>query len=539
MITVTSAQEAIIKDDETVKSFVVHFPNGERADLTNSDIVFESVRFTESVCSDQSFRFGAADASCIEFETVGVGNIIGLTIECSMVFTLGADSVTIPYGTFIVDSCPRDHASMVHRKVTAYSQSVNNGYISGLEKWKLEKSTRANTYTLKPYYLFAELGFITPETASTESLTTNTGTFANYDTNLNGGIYIGRTHSYYDANANYVYTVTDFNAVYKIEFTGSLTAAQTALESHNIGTATQKKILSASVYYDDGTGIVSLTNHCTLPIIDNGDGTMYCDLIYPQAPQAVSTVYIYIPLDITVKYTNSNDHTLDWTESVTVATAATLTKLTTASDAANVEVSFNSTLENSGSYTFYNAYSLADLVTGFAELNAAMVRTERDGTYTLFHLDNSAPYALTADDVEGAAWWDEYTVNSIGSIQYSFKDAQGGTVDSAYTWNADGSVYSMTGNYVLDNLSSADTSTVETYIDDLFKPYASIIQFTPLDANFRGMPYLQCGDAVQLTAADGTVIDSYFLKQTFDGIQHITEDVETVQGTVIGSEIVY
>ena len=112
MITLTSAQQAIVKSDSSVKTFKVHFPNGELPDLTNSDIVFESVSFQESVCSEQTFRFGCAEASVIEFETVGVQNIVGMTIECSMTFTLGDDAVTVPYGVFIVDSCP-DRKSVV------------------------------------------------------------------------------------------------------------------------------------------------------------------------------------------------------------------------------------------------------------------------------------------------------------------------------------------------------------------------------------------------------------------------------------------
>lgn len=45
MITLTQAQQAIVKSDLSLKSFNVHFPNGEIPDLTNEDIVFESVRF--------------------------------------------------------------------------------------------------------------------------------------------------------------------------------------------------------------------------------------------------------------------------------------------------------------------------------------------------------------------------------------------------------------------------------------------------------------------------------------------------------------
>ena len=58
MINLTAAQQALVKSDSTVKNFHIHFPNGEIEDLDNSNLVFESVSFSESVCSDSVFRFG-------------------------------------------------------------------------------------------------------------------------------------------------------------------------------------------------------------------------------------------------------------------------------------------------------------------------------------------------------------------------------------------------------------------------------------------------------------------------------------------------
>jgi hypothetical protein len=136
MINLTQAQQNIVKSDSTVKNFRVHFPNGENTDLTNEDIVFDTVKFTESVCSEESFRFGCAEASVIEFETVGVQNIVGMTIECSMEFVGHSETVVVPYGTFVVDSCPRDHQNMTHRKITAYSRRITNELLSSFEIFK-------------------------------------------------------------------------------------------------------------------------------------------------------------------------------------------------------------------------------------------------------------------------------------------------------------------------------------------------------------------------------------------------------------------
>lgn len=150
MLTIPASIEALLKRDTARKNFRVQFPNNAaRTDLTNEEIVQESVRFTESICSQDSFRFGLAERSVIEFETVGVTDMRGELIRCSCEIdtsnltaaqlaeisggsyvgelVLAADSdlgfgfYRIPYGDFVVAECPRNHELQEHRKVTAYS----------------------------------------------------------------------------------------------------------------------------------------------------------------------------------------------------------------------------------------------------------------------------------------------------------------------------------------------------------------------------------------------------------------------------------
>ena len=149
MLNVPDAVKALYKLDRIRKNFRAHFPNGERGDITNADVVQESLHFTESLCSRDVFRFGLAEASVIEFETVGVGNIYGSVMECGIeidVSSLTAAQISaiqagtwdgtlvpaadsdrgypyfrIPLGVFRVASCPRNHGAMTRRKVTAYS----------------------------------------------------------------------------------------------------------------------------------------------------------------------------------------------------------------------------------------------------------------------------------------------------------------------------------------------------------------------------------------------------------------------------------
>ena len=66
------------------KNIRIHFPNGEHEDITNKNVIAESMSFKESLCSRNSLKFGLCEASVFQIETVGVGNIKGCTIEVSL-----------------------------------------------------------------------------------------------------------------------------------------------------------------------------------------------------------------------------------------------------------------------------------------------------------------------------------------------------------------------------------------------------------------------------------------------------------------------
>lgn len=620
MITLTSAQQAIVKSDSSVKTFRVHFPNGELQDLTNKDIVFESVSFQESVCSEQTFRFGRVEASTIEFETVGVPNILGATIECSMTFTLGNDSVTVPYGTFKVDSCQRDHTQMTHRRVQAYSSCAWYAKRS----FEYYKSTIpryvAQTYNPSIDYMVGSIS-ATARAQMTETQLTP-GYLSNQSVLLNGftcieavdpddsqkvicaQYYSNEDISRWEAENYYISfesaTISGTNmppdAVYKIvvpkgddyedfkqllfekaELKGLkvnsdlLDAFANIRCSSSVGSLSRYRVLlkggSYMDEYDDRFEIVLYP----FLMVNSVDGSEYLswsficgkfdlgysessgthlDEVYAQGIEIFKTPVVY-------QYTISNTYMpralFDYTEEVTEENETELM------------------------YSFWNAYDMNEILQGYAESRASMVRVERGGDISVMRLDNSNPYALTAADVSGSAWWDEYDVAPIGTVYFT-ADTDDGEQQFTYVFSTDPSVYDMSdnkyfGSIVIEPVEVSAISYMSNpnylylYSGDLyyysagtwtsagpylgaasvialllrlhFVPYAGSVTFTPLDANFRGMPFLQCGDAIQLTAGDGTVIDSYILAQTFGGIQHIEQDVETVQGNVVGSEARY
>jgi hypothetical protein len=49
----------------------------------------------------------------------------------------------------------------------------------------------------------------------------------------------------------------------------------------------------------------------------------------------------------------------------------------------------------------------------------------------------------------------------------------------------------------------------------------------------RGLPYIEAGDAVRMTAEDGSVINSFVLRQVISGIQQLFADVESANGEAL------
>ena len=595
MLNLTAAEQAVVKSDSAVKNFRVHFPNGELSDLTNDNIVSESVKFTESVCADSVFRFGCTDASVIEFETVGVRNIMGMVIECSMEFSNGMTNVVVPYGTFVVDSCPRDHTSLQHRQVTAYAQTVSET-VAGFEMYK-QTVPRYNTdmYTPAAVYMVGSMSeslrdemTATAVTPYKESTTLPTP-FSLTLTNSNNGKFIylaeaGGTHSVSINFGASTSTGTEMQSdyVYKIklikgtDYSRFISLLNSTAESNGLRVVNNR--INSAVFTDMHDTGRSMGERF-IRYVDKGT---YLELVlYPYIGSTSINEYIsyfafYGTFDLTLS--SGTDTVIAAGLNVISDVEVTRYSSTLTSIRLQYKTSQTATDLNGNEYnTFIDTYSIRDIVEGWAELSASFGRCNRDGSLEFIHLDNSTPYALTADDVKQSAWWDEYDVNPIGSVLFKYKNGNK-EMTAQYYHSADPSVYDMSGNEILKNMVATvatasvpgdmtntsyfylydgsvyfydGTSWVETVkfadfcsicmalIQALFMPYADTVQFTPLDADLRGMPYLQCGDAITLTAADGVVINSYILNHTFNGIQAITEDVQTVQGTVIGQGVAY
>lgn len=155
MLTIPDEIKELLHQDTCRKNIRIYFPGGERTDICNGLIVKGSVKFTESLCSQDTLKFGLCESPVFECETVGVGNIKGATIEvfCEVfcppsvsgaVFRTDLQEYVYPiqYGVFVVESCKRQ-ADLIHRKIVAYSYIQMN---------ELKKNVFLNTFAYSSWF---------------------------------------------------------------------------------------------------------------------------------------------------------------------------------------------------------------------------------------------------------------------------------------------------------------------------------------------------------------------------------------------------
>lgn len=248
------------------KGFRVKFPNGEYPDITNENIIKESLKFTESICSRQNFRFGLAEASAVEFETIGIGDMRGMLIQCYLdvdVSSLPYQELVnirngtwdgelveppmvlpyfeIPLGVFVVSECPQNHEQNARRRVIAYTPSFFR-QPSPVEQAKIQCAIPYPGYTYRPLVeplVLSQLAF-----ESDDDILAAGWTAAAASSNVFGGSCTGIKIRVTDANSHeldvyvsYIYLATPVRdpdiELYGVELDkAKVTAVQTAVDNY-------------------------------------------------------------------------------------------------------------------------------------------------------------------------------------------------------------------------------------------------------------------------------------------------------------------
>lgn len=639
MLNIPEEVKTLFSTDGVNKNFHVHFPNGETSDLNNENILSESVKFTESLCSQQYFKFGLAEASQIEFTAVGIPNILGAVIDCAIEIdctSLGSawaeqnpiDTTLdflepqtceynskvyyrIPYGRFIVDECPRNHGTMWQRKITAYTGSLidsDNQVLYGqfpvssfilnpftwFEAQRINREDMTQLPINRNYkWLFMSMFTSNGDKGITElakgvkrgtisgsiphiEFYKNTpnrpqlGTYVfifDYDKHEfdNYGLALTNALLASAPSGNFCYN-SDVSGVEPVPDVWVKEFASTE-SAFGINTGTFHPSFCISVTYIKDTGDDrAIFKRWSKPVLVEPGKPYILDLenltnfTFPMKPPSgfirpVSesvTVWFNIPMEWENQakisgYPFSDITVSNWASAAPFGDQTVVTRTGTPTiyykkieEVAVPKFKINSTLEvKKGKalnkyYTYSNAVSVIAMITGLMEIMGAFLRAKRIGGSEVFRIsENQTLIPVSRSDWE-EFWWDENDVDPIGTVNAKFSDDENSGEESIMTFSiGDGaSIYTMEDNVVLEN-TVASQAELQAAIDQYFAPNAEVINFTPVDLNMRGLPYLESGDYIQLTAEDGTTVNTYILEQTINGIQHLTADITSTNGELL------
>lgn len=173
MFDIPAEVKDLFEQDSVLKNYRIHFPNGECRDLNSSDMETESVEFTESICSMDSFMLGLNERSVFSFDAHNIPNIKNAEIEVTLqidVYDLVLKGILnqnqytkefiratipemyelfgieyfyyyeIPIGKFVVEECQKQ-SDMTIRRVTAYTRELKleKEYCNPLELAKYDR----------------------------------------------------------------------------------------------------------------------------------------------------------------------------------------------------------------------------------------------------------------------------------------------------------------------------------------------------------------------------------------------------------------
>lgn len=581
MLNIPESVKALFKADSIRKNFRVHFPNGELPDITNDNIVQESVQFTESLCSQDVLKFGLTEASVLEFETVGVANMYGMTIEAGIEIDLSSLSAAeiaeiaagswdgvyvsesdtdvgfpffrVPYGVFRVESCPRDHQAMTHRKVQAYEQAIQQTVDNSPFEIAKARSRFLNRESYEAdaiKLLYAGIGWYDP--SFLDSLTKTDITpwdrwpppgSGSYTFVAGNGIIIYFTNLkstqdvLFDDSQPLV-----ANSLYALDYRNGSnmeTVNETLrglMEEKSIPEdwiqkaldALNSQVPSCFYYYDREAALVFQRQ-------DNGLSVFYPAGGYSRMRLSASAS---ASIEIRVMWTPEGS-AIPRTETVSMD-ATFLTEMPKLYQFSGLPTPLPITVKNTGKgrtslyYTFVDAYDFQELLNAYMEINAAFGYVNRKNAFIIKHLNNESPEAIQPQHYSGF-WWDEYDVQPIGTIKYTIGDGAGNDYTNYYEFGPGASVYDMTDNYLLKAMDSIDEDTVEDVFDEYFVPYLGPVAFTPIDLSMKGLPYLEAGDYLAVTGEDGATAYSFAMRQTINGVQVLTADIESTSGEILDS----
>ena len=556
MLNIPEEIKDLLHLDSWKKNIRIHFPDGERSDICNDQIVMDSVQFTESLCSQSTLKFGICESPIFQCEVVGVGNIKGASIEvyCEVYCDASVEDAVwqndlqhyvyqILYGVFVVDSCKRQ-ADMIYRKIVAYSGAARVASTCPIIKFK--DSLYMNSAVAYQPNIFAS--FI-----NIASLTQRIGDLAHTEVTPT---YNSR-ELVYNRKANMIGATIYFSIVCKvIRFSGVDDANANKLYFLEF-----PKVTGGSQW--TYPGLYSLGDD-PLPGNDKDFSSWFCAqkkglYIYPYQGYA-SVGYIYIPhkLRTTIEYLHEEPvitetvirdpadikfYEVDisefpWTLNVSRSKAKywafpNKTKTGYVYDPTKIDYikAFEAVLELHGYFGSLNRQNGFNLVNIRQQFNLNP-DTDLYPDSSLYP-EGVVGGKLLPQDYQSCWYEDDYT-KPFGAVICKYKDSSND--DNEYTYYLSGFDETSPLNsyqiyYINDNYLIQSRTWTESQIDAICAAIASNIEnvtYMPVDFKGRGLPYVEIGDTFEILTRSNDSIITIVLYRTIKGELNLVDSYKSV-----------
>lgn len=557
MLNIPATIKTLLKSDSVFKNFRVHFPNGERADITNDNIITESVELEESICSQKTLTFDKCETPAIEFETIGVENIKGAIIECYLEIECpstvsGAVQRSdlnnkwvypISYGTFVVNKCKKQ-SDMTHRKIEAYNYSTYLGGVNPIERAKKEYlSSIRQDYNVIPYHFLVTNKYIEPDEYTQYSYITNTGNVLGGSLSIKsrtgsgtGSIrlpnLVGVYHIIYDGKQNYKYLweIQDN----KIEYDSII---DTITDKINEWLGNDWYIDESFVTLSDflkqfspgiknGSSLNTLWGEGTIFYYDTYNKYPNNEYIYQISPRynGFAPSLIFIPTAGTLSV-QKNGGSVERYNFTILSDYSQSLKLIDVSDKilmANDTYPVISSISN-----FQN---VSQLIGDYFELQGKSARVNRQGKIDAISVENSLANpveVLTPTDYD-SLWYDDDMTKPFGRIMCSYKNTDGNDAylnrDLVDDFNEkDYKKYSITNNSLIK--ANQFTTAQINAIFDMMEENINDISYMPLTLSMIGRPDIEAGDALTITTRNNESIPCLVMKRTLGGVRRLSDGI--------------
>lgn len=552
MLNIPDEIKDLLHQDSCNKNIRIHFPNGERSDICNDLIVMDSVKFTESLCSQNQLKFGLCESPIFECEVVGVGNIKGATIEVSVEIECpfsasGAEwkadlqkyVYPISYGTFVVSESKRQ-ADMIHRRILAYS--ILSMYDLNFSLFQLKRALYPNSslsnFSQKVIPLICE-----KMQSNAFNCQKTEVTCMNFMWLISSSQYVTDAYKI----VGFQLSQSTSQELYCIEIEGDVPDevrvgfSRFAHPSAWSGAVQADPNFRLEDSYKEGgyfvypyMSMASSADNNTFFVTSKQDAAQGCYIAVIQGRAKWNNYQIISDVDYVDR---SNIH---------------IYKLTLPDDYA---YSFERVLNDSNKYVVADAKTidLRNLVNGYLETYGTFGRLDRNNIFKLVNLKRQFGLDPDTDLYPGASlhpegitggniytndyqncWYDDEYTKPFGAITCQYKNTN--NEDCLFTLFLTGfdedsdvnsyQVYSLENNEIIKG-----STWTENQIQAICETIASNISgvsYMPVDFKGRGLPYVEAGDTFEILTRSNDSITTIVLNRTLTGEMTLTDNYKSV-----------